>query len=120
MGEVMLRYAVLWHSGIAEPHFDFMVETYPGSELATWRSPVWPIDQSTVLKRLKDHRRIYLDYEGELSKRRGNVERAAAGTCNVEIGESSVWMIQLLNHRTHLFLRCISNDLWEANPLKRS
>jgi hypothetical protein len=120
MGEVTLRYAVLRHSEIAEPHFDFLVETYPGSELATWRSAVWPIEQATVLKRLKDHRRIYLDYEGELSERRGRVERVAAGTCNVDIGESSVWTIQLLNHQARLILRRISNDVWEADMLKVS
>ena len=30
-----LRYVILWHDGVAEPHFDLMFETLPGSALAT-------------------------------------------------------------------------------------
>lgn len=91
-----LRYAILHHSGIPEPHFDLLFEAIPGSDLATWRSPVWPITTPTLLTRLKDHRRAYLDYEGELSQRRGRVERIAAGTCTIEIGEDAHWTIRLL------------------------
>ena len=43
-----LRYVVLRQDGINEPHFDLMIETAPGSHLATWRSPVWPIESPTV------------------------------------------------------------------------
>ena len=39
-----LRYVILWHDGVAEPHFDLMFETLPGSALATWRSPRWPVE----------------------------------------------------------------------------
>ncbi len=114
MGEVALRYAVLWHGEIPDPHFDILVETHPGSQLATWRSPVWPIEQPTVLKRLKDHRRIYLDYEGDLTERRGRVERVAGGSCTVEIGEGAVWTIELLSSPTRLILRHVQGDEWEA------
>ena len=91
-----LRYVILWHDGVAEPHFDLMFETLRGSALATWRSPRWPVEGPTVVTRLKDHRRAYLVYEGELSDRRGRVERVATGTCVVEVGEASVWHITLL------------------------
>src|SRR5580700_10036464 len=90
------RYVVLRHEGIAEPHFDLMFETLPGSALATWRSPCWPIEGPTSLHRLKDHRRVYLDFEGELSGHRGRVSRVAAGECDVEIGENAIWSIRLL------------------------
>ena len=120
MGEVKLRYAVLWHNEIAEPHYDFLVETFPGSDLATWRSPAWPIEQPTVLKRLKDHRRIYLDYQGDLAGQRGRVERVAEGTCAVDIGEGALWMIELFNSPTQLIFRQIQGYEWEAIVDKRS
>lgn len=113
-----LRYVVLRHSDIAEPHFDLMFETLPGSMLATWRSERWPIDSVTPLIRLRDHRRFYLDYEGELSGQRGNVQRVAEGTCEVEIGENSIWRIRFLTGSppATLELRKIADQQWEASP----
>jgi len=115
-----LRYVILWHDGVAEPHFDLMLETLPGSALATWRSPHWPIERPTLVTRLKDHRRAYLDYEGELSERRGRVERVVAGTCRVEVGEASVWHITLLTGAApqRLVLRPVdaAHQTWEAAP----
>jgi hypothetical protein len=112
-----LRYVILWHDGVAEPHFDLMFETLPGSALATWRSPRWPVERPTVVTRLKDHRRAYLDYEGELSERRGRVERVATGTCTVEVGEASMWQIRLLtgSRSQQLLLRPVdaAQQSWE-------
>lgn len=79
-----LRHVVLRHEGIPDPHFDLMFETSPGSALATWRSPIWPlVDTHTELVALPDHRREYLDYEGPLSNNRGSVRRVASGTHTV-------------------------------------
>ncbi len=75
----VLRYAVLRHEGILEPHFDLMFETSPGSPLATWRSPAWPLRADTPLTPLPDHRAEYLTYEGPVSGNRGHVRRVAAG-----------------------------------------
>lgn len=113
-----LRYAVLRHSEISEPHFDLMFETLPGSMLATWRSESWPIEQRTELRRLRDHRRLYLDYEGQLTDQRGTVYRVAEGTCEVEVGENAVWSIKLLSGvpPQHLLFRQISAERWEAEP----
>jgi hypothetical protein len=110
-----LRYVVLWHNDISEPHFDLMVETYPGSDLATWRSPVWPIEETVTLTRLRNHRRIFLDYEGQLTESRGRVERVGSGNCGVEIGENLVWRIDLLNMATRLVLRNVGDDQWEVS-----
>jgi hypothetical protein len=111
-----LRYVVLQHSDVSEPHFDLMFETLPGSMLATWRSESWPIDQRTPLKRLRDHRRLYLDYEGQLSEQRGTVYRMAEGNCDLDIGENAVWTIRLLSGAPPqtLVFRQISGDQWEA------
>ena len=109
-----LKYAVLWHHDISEPHYDLLVETYPGSDLATWRSPVWPIETLIVLQRLRDHRRIYLEYEGDLSGHRGRVERIGSGNCTVSIGEGAVWRIKLLNIAIDLLLTEVGDGKWEA------
>jgi hypothetical protein len=76
----LLRYVVLRHDGIPEPHFDLMFETSPGSLLSTWRSPSWPIEPATPLTPLPAHRRDYLAYEGALTGGRGTVWRVAEGT----------------------------------------
>ena len=118
MSLMSLRFAILHHTGIADPHYDLLFETRPGSDLATWRSPVWPIESVTNVVRLKDHRRAYLDYEGEVSRHRGFVERIAAGTCNVEVGEDAVWTIRFLTGMsgTSLVLRP-AGEGWEVVPI---
>jgi len=111
-----LRYAILRHDGIADPHFDLMFETYPGSALATWRSPVWPIESPVELTRLKDHRREYLQFEGEISGNRGNVSRVDDGACEVRVGENNVWQITFANNsriRT-LILSLKTGNTWMA------
>ena len=80
MDEKPLRYVVLRHEGVEEPHFDLMFETSPGSALATWRAPEWPLKTGTPLAHLPDHRPRYLTYEGEVSDDRGWVRRVASGT----------------------------------------
>ena len=111
-----LRYVILWHDGVPEPHFDLMFETLPGSALSTWRLARWPIEDITPLTRLRDHRKEYLAFEGEVSASRGRVDRVAAGTCAVEVGEGSVWTIRLLTGSPPqtLVLRLLDGDRWEA------
>lgn len=115
-----LRYIILHHSGIAEPHFDLLFETHPGSMLATWRSTEWPIEARTPVTRLRDHRRLYLDYEGDLSDGRGSVQRIAEGTCQVEVGENAVWTIRLLSGvpAATVIVRQIDGQQWEVEPIR--
>jgi hypothetical protein len=89
----VLRFVVLYHDGIAEPHFDLMFEIEAGGELATWRSPRWPIDQETILTPLQPHRAAYLQFEGELSRHRGRVRRVAAGTYR-RAGEETIQFVE--------------------------
>jgi hypothetical protein len=111
-----LRYAILHHTGVPDPHYDLLFETYPGSDLTTWRSRVWPIVRPTTLTRLKAHRPAYLDFEGEVSQRRGRVDRVAGGTCRVEVGPADHWTITLLSGASPLtlHLRPAADDAWEA------
>ena len=73
-----LRYVVLRHEGVAEPHYDLMWESQPGSQLATVRCTEWLARGSTTFEPLPDHRSLYLDYEGPVSGGRGYVRRVAA------------------------------------------
>ena len=116
-----LRYVILHHTDISEPHFDLMFETLPGSMLATWRSQTWPIEAPAELTRLRDHRRFYLEYEGDLSDQRGAVMRVAEGTCEVEVGENAVWTVRFLSGvpPQTLVLRPLDVSRWQAAPAGR-
>ena len=74
-----LRYVILRHEGVPDPHYDLMFETSEGSALATWRSRAWP-PGAELLERLPEHRREYLAYEGPVSNSRGYVKQVQVGT----------------------------------------
>jgi hypothetical protein len=68
----MTRFTLSHHTGSKEgEHYDFMLER--GDGLATWRldSPTFQTPQKA--RQLKDHRKNYLDYEGEITGGRGRV-----------------------------------------------
>jgi len=79
-----LRFVVLHHTGIVDPHYDFMIESVPGGPLYTWRChhPQIPSENGTTSAwRLRNHRASYLQYEGPISGNRGHVSRIASGRC---------------------------------------
>ncbi len=84
----LLRFVLLEHDtcpqpgGTPVPHWDFLIERSTTDELATWRLDDNPIVTLTPVHatRLPDHRRIYLEYEGELTRGRGRVRRVDRGT----------------------------------------
>ena len=90
-----LRYAILHHTGVPDPHYDLMFESAHGSPLATWRSPAWPPETGAQLTRLDDHRPAYLDYEGPVSNDRGHVTRTAAGTFSFRARTDTTWELTL-------------------------
>ncbi len=91
-----LRYVVLRHEGIPEPHFDLMLESEPGGSLVTFRSPVWPLKDGSRLTALGEHRREYLSYEGTVSGGRGNVRQVASGRFCWVRRESDVSIVRFL------------------------
>src|SRR5437868_12076808 len=85
-----MRYVVLHHTGVDEPHYDLMFESAPGSPLMTWRATDWPLAAGDQLTRIGDHRSEYLDYEGPVSNDRGHVRRIVAGSLAVTASESQI------------------------------
>lgn len=116
-----LRYVILRHEGIADPHFDLMVETRPGSDLATWRLAAWPLHAQTPAQRLKDHRRAFLDYQGDLTGNRGSVHRIDHGDCEVSIDEGATWRLTLQTGGagTLLLLKQLEAEQWTAIPARQ-
>jgi hypothetical protein len=113
------RFVVLWHNGIDAPHYDLMFETSPGSALATWRSPVWPINSSTTITNLRDHRAAFLNFQGALSGDRGTVTQIATGNCRILFQENSRWTILLDEGASQqtLTLQHDMDDRWLAEPV---
>lgn len=74
----MARFVILEHVW-TEVHWDVMLED--GETLRTWAIDE-PIESGVDLpaRALPNHRRVYLDYEGEVSGGRGVVRRVAQGT----------------------------------------
>ena len=94
---IELRYVVLHHTGVENPHYDLMLELTPGSQLSTWRLPHWPPTPGDPFTPLPNHRRDYLEYEGPISNNRGQVKRIAAGSFQILSRNSSALVIMLEN-----------------------
>lgn len=86
------RFVILHHTGHGGEHWDLMLEY--GDVLLAWQlfsdptaSPVFPLRA----RRIGDHRKRYLDYEGSISGDRGHVTRVDQGVVEiVEIEELAV------------------------------
>jgi hypothetical protein len=95
---IMPRFVLLEHrwDGL---HWDFMLEH--GDVLRTWAidAPVVP-DADLPARALPDHRRIYLEYQGEISGNRGVVRRVAEGFYTAEVWEEGRVRVRL--HGTQL------------------
>jgi hypothetical protein len=82
----MNRFVIQQHRTRDAVHYDLMLDRGDGGRLATWSLAAMPpaAGASCPAKRLADHRRVYLTYEGPLSGDRGEVHIAAAGTWALE------------------------------------
>ena len=92
----MARFVLHRHIGYGGAHFDLMIEAE--AALATWQfgqdlsRGSWP---SLPCRRLGDHRKAYLDYEGPVSQDRGQVQRVDSGTADVVDRDDLRWRIRL-------------------------
>lgn len=77
----LLRFVVLRHDGYGPLHWDLMIEIPNQDKLATWHVTTPPEQWGPTItgQRIADHRRAYLEYQGEISANRGQVTRIAQG-----------------------------------------
>ena len=75
------RFVILHHQSPPDEHWDVMLET--DTALMTWSIPPQCLGGLSFVcpaVRLPDHRKHYLDYEGEVTGNRGTVVRIDTGT----------------------------------------
>lgn len=108
------RFTVLHHTGLAQPHFDLLLEAAPDQLLLAFRLMQWPAVAERV-ERLADHRRIYLDYEGPISGGRGSVRRVCTGQCVIREKTERAIVVDLDDEKKGmtLELRLLGGAVWE-------
>lgn len=96
-------------------HWDLMLEH--GDALLTWQlahEPVTPTSLPIPGRRIGDHRRAYLDYEGPVSGDRGRVRRVDAGLVTLEAVEATRCVFCLEGGRLKgRFALIERDDAWE-------
>ena len=90
------RYVILYHKLTDSEHWDLMLER--GELLATWQlaaPPAGDVRTAIAARRIGDHRKLYLDYEGPVSGDRGTVRRYDAGTYRLLQSVDNCWVLDL-------------------------
>jgi len=124
MCAVERRFVILEHVGHGPAHFDLMLEQ-DGAALATWQLDRVPGDLPAggmmSARRLADHRREYLSYEGPVSRGRGRVRRVEAGTYELLRAGGGLWEVRFAGAslRGRFELRRVGPpaDAWELRRL---
>lgn len=114
----MPRFAVLIHD---HPflHWDFLLED--GSSCRTWRLLSAPDGPGPVsAEPLRDHRLMYLDYEGPVSGDRGTVRSFDSGTFEWVANQPEAVTVRLTGHKIMGIVQLIRNDpamwSWSLTP----
>ncbi len=113
-----LRFTILRHERPADTHWDLLLELPGQDPLLTWQVHAppdqWP-GRTIAARRLPDHRRIYLDYEGPIADTRGAVTQADTGELDLTLFTPAKARFTLRGkrllatvHATHT-----SEDLWQ-------
>ena len=79
------RFVILHHQLDDGEHWDLMLEHI--DTLLTWQLSREPVNRDCLpisARRIGDHRKAYLDYEGPISGSRGVVRRVDAGVVEIE------------------------------------
>jgi len=78
-----MRFTISHHTGSKDgDHYDLMLEH--GDTLKTWRLANTAFLVSQVARQIKDHRKTYLDYEGDVSGDRGKVKIWDTGAYTID------------------------------------
>ena len=79
------KFVILHHRVAESEHWDLMLQH--GDVLLTWQLLREPVDRSSLpipARRIGEHRKAYLEYQGPISGDRGHVRRVDAGTVEFE------------------------------------
>ncbi len=97
---VRREYVILHHVQADGHHWDLMLDM--GEALATWQlasdpAGLAPSDSREAIpaRRIGDHRRDYLSYEGPVSRGRGNVTRVDKGAYDLVEQNPAGWIVRL-------------------------
>lgn len=108
------RFVILHHIAPAGEHWDLMLER--GDALLTWQLPREPTSAAFLplpARRIGDHRKAYLDYEGPISRDRGHVRPVDAGTVEFEESTPERYVFSLRGGRlTGRFLLAREGQEW--------
>jgi hypothetical protein len=114
-----MRFVVLHHTGWAgrPDHYDLLLEvSSSGGEdaraLAAFATAGdrFPTGQDCRMRRLENHRRFYLSYEGAVSGGRGQVVRADAGELAELRRSGGVWTMRLEGRRLRGCYRLVRGE----------
>lgn len=108
---------MLRHEDREGVHYDLMIDT--GESLTTWKCPKPPEsarDSPLDCRRIGDHRRLYLDYEGPISGDRGEVRRHDRGRCVISESSMDCWKVEFFGQRMmgKFHLSRETNDVWRC------
>lgn len=100
----MPRFTISRHEGSKEgDHFDLMLEQ--GETLKTWRLDNTSFQMPQAALQIKDHRKLYLDYEGDVSGGRGTVRIWETGSYLVDRWDESHIRIAVAGRQLRTRLR---------------
>jgi len=102
----MRPFVLLYHTLSDNPHWDLCLDL--GDGLATWRIGADPLATGPVpvplpARRIADHRRAYLDYEGPVSGHNGRVRCVDRGTWRPVRQTPASWQVHLEGERLRGF-----------------
>ena len=117
MVRMAVRFVIQIHSGCGPTHYDLMLER--PEALATWQVASSPAELapggSLAARRLGDHRKAYLTYEGPVSGGRGQVAILDAGSYEPVASADGRWLVRLAGRKlrgTFELIRTGECDAW--------
>lgn len=109
------RFAFSHHTGSPEgDHYDLFIEA--GEALRTWRIPATNFRSPQQATRTPDHRKTYLDYEGEISGGRGAVTIWDRGACIIDAESEQHLRVALHGAKVQTRLRLDRTPADSATP----
>ena len=115
------RFVILHHTTGSGEHWDLLLEH--GDVLLAWQllsEPAGPASPPIPARRIADHRKLYLDYEGPISGDRGHVTRIDAGMVEIEKFTGEECVVTLHGKRlSGRFALLRDGDVWSLDAAGR-